>query len=162
MEENKYRLWDTGFKFATTLISVLVVLIGVWEFSKEQRDLKNLEYELIAKKDSIDFHKKLWETKVRVYSKICTTAADILVNLENETVFKQALMEFEKLYYGETIFVEDQAVEEKMIDFRLACYDFQNQLISTWELKTAGNEMIVACRKSAEQELTYKPTKNSN
>lgn len=150
MQDEKHNLWDVIMRLITALISLLVVLVGIWQFSEQQRQTTQLEYSLIAKKDSIDFKKKIWEMQVEVYTKICSNAAEIIVSVDDKEKFNRLLMDYDILYYGETIFVEDSLVDKSMINFRLACKDYSQGYIDKWTLKQECMNLISACRLSTE------------
>lgn len=157
MKEGRYRKWDTLVKLVTTVLSIIALFVGIWQFSAQQKNITLLEYDLIARKDSIDFRKKLWENKVSVYTAVCTTTGELLSTIDDSILFDKALFDFEKLYYGQTTFVEDTLVEDHLIDFRLACYDYKKGMISPWDLKKEGLALIKACKASAGEELYAEP-----
>jgi hypothetical protein len=48
MDEPTYRKWDVGLKIVAPILTVVALLVGVWQFGREQSAQLERQYQLIV------------------------------------------------------------------------------------------------------------------
>jgi hypothetical protein len=157
MDEDRKRLWEVRLGLAGWTLTLLGtaatlagILVGVWQFNEGQREKAELENSLLLRKDEIEFQRRLWLERLSAYRSVAETAGKIVARLDDAEKLKEAVQEFTAAYWGSMIMVEDKAVESAMIDFMLELHDFEIGWSTANKIKISANELIKACRKSAE------------
>jgi hypothetical protein len=151
MDESSKRRWEVGLGFAGSVLAVVGILIGVWQFTRGEQNKVRLENALVLRKDEIEFQRRLWLERLTTYRAVAETAGKIVARIDDPSTMKEAVREFTAAYWGAMILVEDKAVEKAMIDFFVEIQDFQRGWGNADKLKFRANELIQACRRSAEQ-----------
>lgn len=146
-------LWEIVIQIITGFIPLAAIIAGVWQFNKGQRQNIELEYsksrqniELESHKarmaDSIQFYNRLYEKKITVYTTISKSIAVILSQPNTNKIDPKLIREFEQMYYGEAILVEDSLSNSALNDFHRAIGDFNDKAIGIKQLKQIG---MAAC-----------------
>jgi hypothetical protein len=130
--------WNFLIRLSTIAVYVTTVFIGIYQFNYEQQKNTELEYERIRVNDSINFENSIWEKKLEVYTNIGKSIGKIISLGDEEKVSETLVREFEELYYGEAILVEDTIVSKGLAHFRRSVYDYNSGFISTFQLKEIG------------------------
>ena len=78
MDESTKRVWDVWLGFIAPILTVVGILIGIWQFNSGEENKARLEHELVTQKDNIDFHRKLWLEQVSTYRSIAELAGKIV------------------------------------------------------------------------------------
>jgi hypothetical protein len=151
VDEASKRRWEVGIGFAGSVLTVVGILVGVWQFTQGEQNKVRLESALVLRKDEIEFQRRLWLERLTTYRAVAETAGKIVARIDDPATMKEALREFNAAYWGAMILVEDKAVEKAMVDFFVETQDLQRGWGSTDKLKFRANELIQACRRSAEQ-----------
>jgi hypothetical protein len=71
--------------------------------------------------------------------------------LGNEPKLEESVAHFTALYWGDMIFVEDHDVRSALTAFALEIKDYQGGWSGPENLKLKANNLIEACRRSAEK-----------
>jgi hypothetical protein len=150
MDEEAKRKWDVCLGIAAPILTVAGLLVGVRQFNRGEENKTRLEYELLDRKDKIDFQRKLWLERLSSYKSIAELAGKIATSDKNDKKFKQHVETFDVSYWGLMIFVEDPTVEKAMIDFHEEIVDYQKGRSDSDRLKLRADELVKACRKSVE------------
>src|SRR5260370_37539061 len=124
MNEETYRKWDVGMKIVAPILTVAALLVGVWQFIRGQSAQLERQYQLIAENDRIEFKRKVWEKQLDVDLKISSVVGRIASGDQSKDQLTKDIDQFNSLYWGDMIYVEDQAVEKAMIDFHVEIQDF--------------------------------------
>ena len=148
MDEESKRGWDVRLGLIAPILTVIGLLAGVWQFNRGEENRTRLEYQLLEKKDKIDFQRKLWLERLSTYKSIAEQAGKIATTDKRDKKFKELVQAFDASYWGMMIFVEDPAVEQAMIDFHVEIVDYQKGESDGNKLKLRANELVKACRKS--------------
>jgi hypothetical protein len=148
MDEESKRRWDVSLGIVAPILTVIGLLVGVWQFNRGEENRTRLEYQLLERKDKIDFQRKLWLERLTTYKAIAEQAGRIATTDKNDKAFKGLVQGFDASYWGMMIFVEDPAVEKAMIDFHVEVVDYEKGQSDTDKLKLRANELVTACRKS--------------
>jgi hypothetical protein len=148
MDEESKRGWDVRLGLIAPILTVIGLLVGVWQFNRGEENRTRLEYQLLEKKDKIDFQRKLWLERLSTYKSIAEQAGKIATTDKRDKKFKELVQAFDASYWGMMIFVEDPAVEQAMIDFHVEIVDYQKGESDGNKLKLRANELVKACRKS--------------
>lgn len=151
MNEETYRKWDIGLKIVAPILTVAGLLIGVWQFSREQAAQLERQYQLIAENDRNEFKRKAWEKQLDVYTKVSGVVGRIASGDQSKDQMKKDIDQFNSLYWGDMIYVEDEAVEKAMIDFHVEIEDFVKGVGTNDRLKVRANDLIHACRESSKR-----------
>lgn len=147
MEENTHRKWDVAIQLFGSILTLVGILIGVWQFNAGQKENLHVEDKLMKSRDSLETVNKLWEQKITVYAEIGTAVGGILASTGKDSIdgyIKNYLI----LYYGKAIIVQDSIVRKKMNGFRTEIYHFLNNNSSEEKLKAKGRALGDAIRQS--------------
>ena len=150
MDEESKRRWDVALGIIAPILTVIGLLVGVWQFNKGEENKTRLEYQLLAQKDKLDFERKLWLERLGTYKSIAEQAGNIATTDETDKTFKGLGQAYDASYWGMMIFVEDSDVEKAMIDFHVEVVDYEKGQSDGDKLKLRANELVKACRKSVE------------
>jgi hypothetical protein len=151
MTEETYRKWDIAVKVAAPIVTVAGIVIGVWQFSRDQSAQLERQYLLIAQNDRLEFKRKTWEKQLEVYTKIGEVVGRIAgADLSKDKLLRE-IEQFDTLYSGNMIFVEDAAVEQAMIAFHLDIGDFLKGIATKDKLKVRADMLIKACQASSKR-----------
>ncbi len=104
---------DLLAKVIPSLVAVAGVIVGVWQFHAKQQQEETLE-----------FRRKLWEQRMNTYSRLSETTGAIIIYRNDATALDSLSKTFQRMYYAAMPMVQDEAVEQKLIDFNLALIDF--------------------------------------
>jgi hypothetical protein len=150
MDEDKKRLWDVRLGAVAPFLTVIGIIIGVWQFNAGEEHRGSLEATSAIQKDDIEFRRKLWLEKLDAYKAVSTIAGRVIATPPG-AVRDKAVQDFTSAYWGAMILVEDKAVEKAMVDFYLELRDEK----TGWSrdpdrLKVRGEALIAVCRQSLE------------
>lgn len=150
MKEETKRTWDVWIGALAPVITVIGIVVGVWQFNASEDHRRQVEMESIIKKDDVEFRRRLWLERLETYRSIANMAGKIAAAPAGSERDK-AVTEFEGAYWGAMVLVEDKAVEQAMMDFH---YEIHDQSMG-WthdpqRLQTRANALAMACRKSIE------------
>lgn len=148
MDEGSKRSWDVWLGIVAPVLTIVGILVGVWQFSRGEENRTNLEYQLLARKDKIEFQRKLWLERLSAYKSIAEQAGKIATTDKKDKSFRQLVHDFDAEYWGTMILVEDPEVEKAMIDFHLELLDYQKGQSDENKVKLRADELVKACRKS--------------
>jgi hypothetical protein len=150
MDDESKRTWDVRLGLVAPVLTVAGLLVGVWQFNRGETDRTQLEYQLLEKKDKIDFQRKLWLERLSTYKSIAEQAGKIATTDKNDKRFKEYVQSFDASYWGLMIFVEDASVEQAMIDFHVEVVDYQAGKSNADRMKLRADALVKACRSSVE------------
>lgn len=150
MQEESKRTWDVGLGVVAPILTVVGILVGVWQFNRGEENRTHLEYQLLEKKDKLEFQRKLWLERLSTYKSIAEQAGKIATTDKKDKQFKGLVQTFDASYWGMMIFVEDSRVEQAMIDFHVELVDYQHGRSDVDKLKLRADELVKACRQSVE------------
>lgn len=150
MDEGRKRTWDVGLGLVAPIVTVVGLLVGVWQFNRGEENKTQLEYQLIEKRDKVDFQRKLWLERLSTYKSIAEQAGKIASTDKTDKQFKQYVRDFNASYWGMMIFVDDPQVEKAMMDFHVDLTDYQLGRGDGDQVKRRAVELVTACRKSVE------------
>jgi hypothetical protein len=148
MEEGSKRNWDVGLGVVAPVLTIVGILVGVWQFNRGEENRTNLEYQLLERKDKIEFQRKLWLERLSTYKSIAAEAGKIATTDKKDKRFKELVQNFDAAYWGMMILVEDPDVEKAMVDFHVELTDYQKGLSDGDKVKLRADELVKACRKS--------------
>jgi hypothetical protein len=149
MNEETHRKWDIGLKVAAPIITVLGLLVGVWQYTHEQKEQLVRQYKLIAENDRLEFKRRLWEKQLETYLHISNIVGKIAGGDQSEKEFKESINQFNTAYWGAMIYAEDAAVEKAMIEFNLEIQDYLNKESDKTRLKQRALAVVQACKQSS-------------
>lgn len=148
MDEESRRIWDVRLGIIAPILTVIGLLVGVWQFNRGEENKTRLEYQLLEKKDTIDFQRKLWLERLSTYKSIAEQAGKIATTDKENKHFKEYVQTFDASYWGLMIFVEDSSVENAMKKFHVEITDYQLGRSNGDHVKLRADELVKACRKS--------------
>jgi hypothetical protein len=148
MEEGRKRSWDVGLAIVAPILTIAGILVGVWQFNRGEENRTTLEYQLLERKDKLEFQRKLWLERLSAYKSIAEQAGKIAITDKKDKRFKELVQTFDAEYWGKMIFVEDPDVEKAMIDFHVELLDYQKGRSDGNKVKLRADELVKACRKS--------------
>lgn len=151
MTEEAYRKWDVAAKIIAPILTVAGILVGVWQFSAEQREQLKRQSIMLSENDKLDFKRRMWEKQLEVYTKVNNIVGKIATSNQNDKKLLAEIDNFYSLYWGDMIYVKDEAVEKAMIDFHLEIQDFLKRISDKDRLKLRANDLVEACRQSSKR-----------
>jgi hypothetical protein len=151
MDEGTYRKWDLTLKIVAPLLTVVGLLIGVWQFTREQSAQLERQYQLIAENDRLEFKRRVWEKQLDAYTKLSGVVGRIASGDQSKDELTKDINEFDSLYWGDMIYAEDESVEKAMIDFHVEIQDFLKGVGTKDRLKVRADSLIQACRESSKK-----------
>jgi hypothetical protein len=80
---------------------------------------------------TLEFKKGLWDKRLDVYLKACQEASSVADAAPGSKEFRDAVVRFDQLYYGQMVVVESPAVAKAMRDFQHKCYNVLDVIGST-------------------------------
>jgi len=155
MEEGSKRSWDVGLGIVAPVLTIVGILVGVWQFNRGEENRTDLEYQLLARKDKIEFQRKLWLDRLSTYKSIAEQAGKIATTDKKDKRFIELVQNFDANYWGMMILVEDSDVEKAMIDFHVELLDYQKGQSDENKVKLRADELVKACRKSVAPALRH-------
>lgn len=153
---------DIFIKVITPIIGFIAILIGVWQFTKGQSQLKEKEIEQrkselqkMNEQSSLDLLAKFKEIQYKLYNE--TTSVLGFLTVENDfssDEYKQKLNRFWQLYWVELSSVESAEVESSMKQFGDVLKNIQQENFSNLrekkkDLEVAAYKVAQAIKKSA-------------
>jgi hypothetical protein len=148
MDEESKRRWDVRLGIVAPIITVIGLLVGVWQFNQGEENKTKLEYRLLGEKDQLEFKRKLWLERLTSYKSIAEQAGKIATTDKSDKAFKGLVQTFDASYWGMMIFVEDPEVERAMMDFHDEIVDYQKNQSNGDRVKLRADALVKACRKS--------------
>lgn len=153
MDEQTKRIWDVVLGFATPLLTLLAILIGVWQFNEGEADRQAEQERQAIIKDRADCREKMWAERLNSYRSLAELAGRLAAMPPGKSQ-DEARAQFEAVYWGTTILFEDKEVEDVMIRFRLALNNQKAGLGDSKAVKVWAGLLVQACRASLEKGLT--------
>jgi hypothetical protein len=150
MTEERKRIWDVRLGVAGPIVTVAGLLLGVWQFNRGEENKTRLEYEMLAKKDDLEFRRKLWLDRVSTYRTVSELAGNIAAHERKDAKFDGLAESFSGAYWGLMILVEDKDVEQAMIQFYDEIRDYRIGRSDADRIKKRADQLIQTCRKSIE------------
>jgi uncharacterized protein YxeA len=151
MDDPTYKKWDIRVKLITVIISISAAFIGIYQFNKGQKNVVILEQNLIAKRDSVNTVNRLWEHKIKVYTEIGSSIGAILAYEKRDSTLDRYIKNFEILYYGEGIMVEDSTIAARMNKFKDEIKTYKDTgYISLNQLKLLGMGLVNKIKENIE------------
>lgn len=126
---------DVVIRIATSIVTLITVIIGVWQFNKGQSQIKErdieqrrFEMEKMDKQASIETITKFKEAQNKVFAETASVIAYLSVNKDVQSIkYQEKLERFWQLYWVELSAVETPEVEKAMKSFGDVLKDFQEK-----------------------------------
>jgi hypothetical protein len=151
MAEPAYPRAEIIIKAIAPVLTLVGILVGIHQFQEEQRETTRREYALIAKQDSVEFKRRVWQEQLDIYRRLVGTTGLIASSTDDRVRLDSAVREFNSLYWGLVGFVGDSLVEQHMNDFRVQIYDFRRGMSSPEDLKVRADMLNQAARRSLQK-----------
>lgn len=147
MNEDTKRSWDVGLGIIAPLLTIIGIMIGVWQFNRGE-DNRRLEAAAAEQqRDTIGFKRTLWHQKLDTYQKVAALAGKIVATSGTERT--NAYKDFQAAYWGAMVLVEDPPVEQAMIAFDKEYRDLKSGWVKDPNrLKVRADTLAKACRAS--------------
>lgn len=151
MEESKHRKLDIRIKVWGIVITVATIIIGIIQFSTQQRSLKENELKAFERQSSLEFERRLWEKQLSVYSEIADVAGKLASSTSDPKQFDTAVNKFYEKYWGGMVLVEDSTVSQSMLKFDREIQDYLKGRSSESDLKVRAYHLVKTCKESADR-----------
>jgi hypothetical protein len=148
MPDNESRT-KTTIEILGTFATFLAILIGVWQFNKQQENNVKQEQENKKYNDAMEFKRKSWESQQAIYLSITEIVGTIASEFTSKKDRDTAIAKFKSLYYGKAAFVEDSLVASSMRNFSDDIKDFNEHFLLENELKLRALELVNVCKTSS-------------
>lgn len=149
MDEAAKRRWDARMSLVAPLLTLLSVVVGVWQFNAGAANRREEEFRNALLKDDIEFRRKLWLERLERYRAVSELAGRIAA-LPPGKAREEAALQFETAYWGAMILVEDKTVSNAMVGFRQALIDERAGYGGANEVKVWADTLMKALRASLE------------
>jgi hypothetical protein len=124
MNEESKRSWDVRLGVVAPILTIIGVLVGVWQFNRGEENKTNLENSHIAQNAQIEFDRKIWLDTVATYRSVAEIVGKIAAHPAKDAKFQELKESFNGAYWGLMILVEDKDVEKAMIRLHDEIDDF--------------------------------------
>lgn len=126
---------DIIIRIATSLVTLITVIIGIWQFNSGQQRIKEseiaqrkFEMEKMDRQASIETITKFKEAQNKVFAETASVIAYLSVNKDVQSIkYQEKLERFWQLYWVELSAVETPEVEKAMKGFGDVLKDFQEK-----------------------------------
>ncbi|HVE58389.1 MAG TPA: hypothetical protein VNB22_16270 [Pyrinomonadaceae bacterium] len=145
----------------TPLLALATVLIGIWQFNKGQRELKdreinqrNFELEKMNNQANLETLSKFKELQSKLYNETTSIIGYLAVSDDFKSAeYKAKLERFWQLYWVELSTVETEDVEDAMVEFGDILEELQDTKFKDFEdkqddLKNAAYDVAQAIKES--------------
>jgi hypothetical protein len=149
MTKQGYQKWDLALKIAAPIITVVGLLVGIAQFSREQENAQERESRMAAENDALEFKRRIWERQLETYMTAAQVVGEISVVADRPDKLSAAVDRFYTLYWGSMIFLEDAKVREQMIRFHIEIQDYLEGIGSAERLKIRAADLVDALRASS-------------
>lgn len=147
MDEDRKRGWDVRLGLVAPILTVIGILIGVWQFNAGENNRRHDTAIAEEQRDTIAFKRRLWQEKLDTYQKVTELAGKIVATSGQDQA--NAYKEFQSAYWGAMVLVEDQPVEAAMIAFDKEYRDIKSGWVKDPDrLKVRADVLAKACRAS--------------
>jgi hypothetical protein len=133
----------------TAFLTLTGILIGVWKYTHS-----------LKVNDTLEFKRNIWTEQQDTYKELGEVTSNMISNLDKPDTFVVHFRDFDRLYYGRMMLVQDDSIELEMIKFREQVTDFLDGKIpiayqdpSDW-LRDAECRLLKQCKKSLERSWT--------
>lgn len=121
-------------KIVSPLLTLVAVIVGIWQFNSGQRALKereieqrNFELSKMNNAATIEMGTKFKERQTGLYIETCSVISYLIVNKNFTTQqYQDKLERFWQLYWVELSAVETREVERAMVNFGNILTELQN------------------------------------
>ena len=154
MTEDQKNRWDLVFKGLGPLLTVLAIIVGIWQFNTGEKNRQRQEVESLVQRDRLEFRRRLWLEKVEVYKQLAELTGEVIATHEKlGPRADEAYGKFIKAYWGAMMMVQDEKVEQAMIAFQADLVDYRSGWSTDIDrLKDRADLLLRACRKNVEEE----------
>jgi hypothetical protein len=114
MKEDTHRTWDVVLKIVLASVTAVGLWLGAMQFRKQQDDLLKRQYALSAENEKAEFKRRMSEKQLDVYMQMSRVVGRIAAGEQSREQTMKDILDFEALYWGENVYVQDGAVEEEM------------------------------------------------
>ncbi|MBI0401133.1 hypothetical protein [Cyclobacterium marinum] len=148
MEESRHRKLDIQIKIWGAIITATTIIVGVIQFSSQQRNLQKSELRAFERQSSLEFERRLWEKQLSVYAEIADVAGKLATSTSNAEQFDLAVSKFYEKYWGGMVLVEDSTVSQSMMKFDREIQDYYKGRSSENDLKVRAYHLAKTCQES--------------
>ena len=147
IDEGTKRRWDVMLGITGPVLTLVTVLLGVWQFDRGAANRREDDFHNAMLKDEIEFRRKLWLEQLETYRSISKLSGRIVATPPGKER-DAAISEFETAYWGSMILVSDKEVTQAMIGLRQALRDEKNKLGDPNDVKVWADKLGTVCRNS--------------
>ncbi len=116
MNEGEFRRFDAVMKIVSAVGAAAVFLWGLHRYHEEQAELLHARIEAEQLARDREFRRELWMRQLDMLSRVSMTASRIaaIAGERTSTDFAQAVRDYEELYWGNVVFVDDPELTQAM------------------------------------------------
>jgi hypothetical protein len=153
---------DASIRILSAVITLATVIVGVWQFNRGQREMKEreieqrkFEIEKMNNQASIETLTKFKEMQNKLYTETTSVISYLTIQRDHQSSkYKEKIDRFWQLYWVELSFVETKEVEGAMVKFgrllqELQENNFADMSAKQSQLRIAGYEVAQAIKSSA-------------
>jgi hypothetical protein len=155
MDDHNFRRFQVVMQIITALGAVVVFFVGLHRYYREQANLNQTRIEAEKLTRDREFRHGLWLRQLDELTKIAGTTGRIAAMVDGEaTAFNTIIQEYEQLYWGNVIFVDDPDLVRAMDALRHEIRYFRQGLkpidgLSAGDkVKQRAYDVAIACRKA--------------
>lgn len=150
MDEASKRRWDVIIAGVIAPgITVIGILVGIWQFSQGEENRLRLQYELLSRQNELEFRRELWKEQLKAYQAVVQLAGRLAADSDDPQKVEPLYQEFLASYWGLMIFFEDSEIERLMKEFHVELRDLQRGRSNPDRIKTRADLLINALRQSS-------------
>jgi hypothetical protein len=159
VDEERKRIWDVRLGIVGPAITVIALMIGIWQFNVGESNKVTLENELETHKDVVEFQRKLWLEKLDAYKNLVTLAGKFAAAADQQAPgapsnqptgtkpnIEDLWRELTAAYWGQKLFAEDEDVVKSLREFYDTARDFRGSWANADKVKVKADALAEACR----------------
>lgn len=155
MTEDEKRRWDVRLATLGPLLTVVTIIVGIWQVNREARDRLEQQTRLAQVQDDLQFRRKLWTDEMERCREATQLAARIAAEAEFGTRPMNLIKDWMTSYWSVALAIDrskplDKAVETALMEYRADLEDLlkggYEDEIST-RLKVHSHALGEACAK---------------
>jgi len=109
------------------ILASAAILVGIWQFTDEQRQINKRELELLSLQYRYSAEKDKLEVKRALFLKTIDAAARVAIDTSSTESIEAAKQEYLSIYYGSAALEDDEDVKRRLVQFKDAIFDTEAQ-----------------------------------
>jgi predicted outer membrane protein len=128
------------------ILTAFAILVGVWQFRVGLAASAKRDSQQMAAQDSLEFERRTWQDQLETYRQLATAAGKLAASTDDRQQFAKAVREFESVYWGVAIFIQDSTVGREFRALHDEIGDYRAGRVAPTRLKLRATSVTEAAR----------------